>query len=130
MLRPEKPGLASRSDEPVFKAVLIYENFAAGVGAWWFCQKLVRALDTTLQEQMWNFAVLGIRKVRNAAVSAARKADIVIVSMSGHTKLPAKVRESLDLCLRLLDQENPALVALFDSSAPRDVEAIRDLRSR
>jgi hypothetical protein len=76
--------------KPVFKTVLIYENFAAGVRARWFCARLVRALDSTLEEQMWNFDVLGIRDVRNEAASAARKADVVIVSASGYTELQVR----------------------------------------
>jgi len=47
--------------DPVFKAVLIYENVAAGVRARWFLERLVRASGKTLEEQMWNFDVLGIR---------------------------------------------------------------------
>jgi len=66
----------------VFKAVLIYENVAAGARAWWFLERLARASGKTLEEQMRNFGVLGIRKVRNEAASAARKADVVGVSPS------------------------------------------------
>src|SRR5271157_1298909 len=58
---------------PVFKAVLIYENFATGVRARSFCERLVRALDKTLEEQMWSFDALGIREARNAA--ATRQAE-------------------------------------------------------
>ena len=93
---------------PVFKAVLIYENFATGVRARCFCERLVRALDNTLEEQMWSFDVLGIREARNAAASAARKADVVIVSLLGRTDLPSTVRAWLDMWLWLLDKENPA----------------------
>jgi len=110
--------------KPVFRAVLIYENFVAGVRARWFCARLVRALDSTLEEQMWNFDVLGIRDVRNAAASVARTADVVILSMSGYTELPGTVRAWLDMWLWLLEKENPALVTLFDSSAPRNIASI------
>jgi len=110
---------------PVFKAVLIYENFATGVRARSFCERLVRALDKTLEEQMWSFDVLGIREARNAAASAARKADVVIVSPLGRTDLPSTIRAWLDMWLWLLDNENPALVALFDSSTPPNIASIR-----
>jgi transposase len=50
---------------------------------------------------------LRIREVRNAAASAARKADVVILSVSGHTELPVTIRAWLDLWLRLLDKEHP-----------------------
>ena len=110
---------------PVFKAVLIYENFAAGVRAQCFCERLVRALDSTLEEQMWSFDALGIREARNAAASAARKADVVIVSVLGHTDLPSTIRAWLDMWLWLLDKQNPALVALFDSSTRPNIGSIR-----
>jgi hypothetical protein len=78
----EQPNIAcpvkdrKAGHHPVFKAVLIYENFAAGVHARRFFEALARASDKALEEQMWNFEVLGIREARNAAASAARKADI------------------------------------------------------
>ncbi len=111
--------------KPFLKTVLIYEDFDAGLLARWFSKRLVCTLDSTLKEQMWNFDVLRIRDVRNAAASAARKADVVILSVSGHTELPVRIRAWLDLWLWLLDKEHPALVALFDSSAPRNIPSIR-----
>jgi hypothetical protein len=49
----------------------------------------------------------------------------VILSVSGHTELPVTIQAWLDLWLWLLDKERPALVALFDSSAPRNIPSIR-----
>jgi hypothetical protein len=120
----ETPVLQKGQKKRVFKAVLIYENFAAGVRARWFCERLIRALDGTLEEQMWNFDTLRIREARNAAASAARKADVVIVSVSGHTQLPGTIRAWLDMWLWLHKKENPALVALFDSPARRSIGSI------
>jgi hypothetical protein len=110
--------------DPVFKAVLIYENLAAGARARWFLERLARASSKTLEEQMWNFDVLGIREARNGAASAARKADVVAVSVSGQLELPGAVRAWLDMWLWLLEDEDPALVALFDSSARPIVTSI------
>ena len=101
---------------PVFKAVLIYENLAAGARARWFLERLAHASSKTLEEQMWNFDVLGIREVRNGAASAARKADVVAVCASGQREFPGAVRAWLDMWLWLLEDENPALLALLDSS--------------
>ncbi len=98
--------------KPVFKTVLIYENFAAGVRAQRFCERLARALDSTLEEQMWNFDVLGIREVRNGAAGAARSADAVILSVSGRTELPGTIRAWLDMWLGLLEGESCAHSAL------------------
>jgi len=109
---------------PVFKAVLIYENVAAGARARWFLERLARASRKTLEEQMWNFDVLGIREVRKRAASAARKGDVVVVSASGQREFPGAVRAWLDMWLWLLEDENPALLALFDSSAAPTVASI------
>ena len=105
--------------------MLIYESFAAGVRARWFCEKLACALDLALEEKMWNFDVLMIREVRNAAASAARKADLLIVSVSGQVELPSTIRAWLDMWLWLLDKDKPALVALINSPAARNAAPIR-----
>jgi hypothetical protein len=112
------------SSNPVFRAVLIYENFAAGVRARRFFERLARAWNKPLEEQMWNFAVLGIRETRNAAASAARKADVVAVSVSGQMELPGVIRAWLDMWLWLLEDEKPALLALFDSASTPNVTPI------
>jgi len=80
-----------------------------------------------LQQRTLHKAVataLTIREARNAAASAARKADVVIVSVLGRTELPSAVRAWFDMWLWLLEDENPALVALFDSSVPANVASI------
>jgi hypothetical protein len=115
---------AEAGQDPVFKAVLIYENLAAGARARWFLERLARASSKTLEEQMWNFDVLGIREVRNRAASAARKADVVAVSASGQREFPGAVRAWLDMWLWMLEDENPALLALFDSSPTPTVVTI------
>jgi hypothetical protein len=104
-------------DQHLLKAVLIYEDIAAGVRARWFCQKLARALDCALEEKMWNFHVLGIREIRNSSAIAARSADIVVVSVSGHTELPGTIRVWLEMWLLLLRKKKPALVGLFNLSS-------------
>ena len=111
---------------PVLKSVLIYENFAAGVRARRFFESLASESEKTLEEQMWDFDALGIREVRNAAASAARKADVVAVSVSAQQELPGTVRAWFDMWLWLLEGEKPALVALFDSHATQNLVCIRD----
>jgi hypothetical protein len=106
------------------KAVLIHENVAVGVRARRFFEELARTSATPLEEQMWNFDVLRIRDVRNAAASAARKSDVVAVAVSGQKALPSMVRAWLDMWLWLLEDETPALVALFDSSSGLDNASI------
>ena len=105
--------------KPLVKAVLIYENFAAGVRARWFCEKFVHLLDVRLEETDWSFDALGIREIREAAAGAARKADVVMLSVSGRKKLPGTIKTWLDMWLWRLDSEDPAFVALFDASGTR-----------
>jgi len=111
--------------KPVLKAVLVYEDFAAGVRARWFCGKLVRMLDVGLEETDWSFDALGIREIREAAAGAARKADIVMLSVSDRKQLPGTIETWLDMWLWLLSGEDPAFVALFDASASRYISSIR-----
>jgi hypothetical protein len=109
---------------PVFRAVLIYENVTAGARARCCLERLARASSKVLEERMWNFDALGIREARNGAASAARKADVVAVSASGQLDFPGAVRAWFDMWLWLLEDENPALLALFDSLATRTVASI------
>jgi hypothetical protein len=102
----------------------VYENVVAGARARWFLERLARSSCKALEEQMWNFDVLGIREVRNGAASAARKADVVAVSASGHREFPGAVRAWLDMWLWLLEDEHPALLALLDSSDSPNVASI------
>ena len=81
----------------------------------WFCQRLAGALNCALEERMWNFHVLAIREIRNISASAARKADLVVVSVSGHTELPGTIRVWLEMWLMLLRKRRPALVGLSSS---------------
>jgi hypothetical protein len=111
----------------VFKAVLIYENVTAGARARCCLERLARESAKTLEEQMWNFDVLGIREERNGAASAARKADVVAVSASGQLEFPGAVRAWFDMWLRLLEDENPALL---DSSTTPTVGSVHPYLSR
>ena len=103
--------------------------FAAGVRARRFFERLACESEKRLEEQMCDFDALGIREVRNAAASAARKADVIAVSVSAQQELPGTVRAWFDMWLWLLEDENPALVALFDSHATPKLVSIRDYLS-
>jgi hypothetical protein len=76
---------------PGLKGVLIYKNFGAGVRARRFFESLARDREKSLEEQIWKFDALGIREVRNAAASVARKADVVAVSVSAQQELPGTI---------------------------------------
>ena len=76
---------------PSLKGVLIYKNFNAGVRARRFFESLARDREKCLEEQIWKFDALGIREVRNASASAARKADVMTVSVSAQQELPGTI---------------------------------------
>jgi hypothetical protein len=125
-----RPHLANLAFEgwqikPILKAVLVYEDFTAGVHARWFCEKFVRLLDVKLEETNWSFDALRIRDIMKGAAGAARKADLVMLSVSGRNELPATIETWLDMWLWLLDSEDPAFVALFDASGSRYTCSIR-----
>jgi len=121
--RTKKPDDGGRTDKHVFKAVLIYQDFAAGTRARRFCEMLIRTLNVRLEEQTWNFDLLGIREIRNLAASAARKADIVVLirpyrTARHHTRVAY-------MWLWLLDKKKPAFIGLFYPSATRKTASIR-----
>ena len=64
--------------------------------------------------------------MRNAAASVARKADVVAVSVSAPQELPGAIRAWFDMWLWLLEDENPALVALFNSPATPNLVSKND----
>jgi hypothetical protein len=111
---------------PVLKVALIYQNFTTGVRARFFFEKLASALDRMVEEEMWSFDALAMGEMRNAASSAARQADVVAVSVSAQPELPGTVRAWFDMWLWLLEEEKPALVALFDSSRGPNIVPIHD----
>ena len=113
----------------LLKAVLIYETFAAGERARGFFEKLACSSGRTLEEQTWSFDGLRIREARNAAASAARKADIVAVCASARLELPGTIRAWLDMWVWLLDGEEPAFMALFDSPTAPQIASVRDYLS-
>jgi hypothetical protein len=102
-------------------------DFVTGARAQCCLERLARASGKALQEQTWNFEVLGIREARNGAASAARKADVVALSASGQLELPGTVRAWFDMWLWLLEDEKPAL---FDSSDTPTVSSISAYLSR
>jgi hypothetical protein len=114
-------------DKPIFSAVLIYEGLAAGKRAKQFYERLTAKFDGDYRftEEAWSFKVLGLAPIANAAASAAAAADIVIFSVSGTNQLPAKVEEWIESWVRLINEGNPALVALFDSPVANRAVTIR-----
>jgi len=108
---------------------MIYENFTAGTRGWLFMERLAGALDCGLEQQMWSFGVLGLREIRRRSSSAARRSDILVVSVSTNRELPGAVRVWLEMVLSLLRKRNPALVGLFAPDPKRKLASINTFLS-
>jgi hypothetical protein len=106
---------------PKFSLTIIYESMEAGKRAKRLSDQLIvqAAAERAFELNLWNFDVLGIPEVRNAAASAAAIADIVILSMSGTIPLPERTVEWVEMWTWLIDGRRPAVVALFAAHNPR-----------
>ena len=89
-------------DRPQFNVVIIHEDSAAGRRAKRFYDRVIRELvdESDFSLKLWNFQVLALPGIGNAAARVAAQADFVILSRSG-----------------LISDCKPALVALLDSRA-------------
>ena len=96
--------------------VIIYEDRAAGHRAKYYYENLICELrgKYDLSLDLWNFPILAISQIGNLAVQVAAKADVVILSLRGDSKLPAEIREWIETWSRLTADNDPALVVLVD----------------
>jgi hypothetical protein len=112
------------------RALVLYEDLPAGLRAVWFCSALRSALNCQVQKDLWNFEVLQILKYRKLSALAARKAHILIVSVSAQKDLPIAVQSWLETLLARSGQRKPALVALFGSTPQQKTASVYLLLSR
>jgi hypothetical protein len=81
-------------ENPLLKTVLIYENFAAGVSASWFCQSLAIAPDSNSccrppsVKADWD-------RLRVWAVGQQRRYETWDEALAGHKQFVAIIREGL-----------------------------------
>ena len=103
-----------------FSVTIIYESVEAGKRAKRLSDQLVvkAAANGAFELNLWNFGVLGIPEVRNAAASSAALADLVILSMGGAVPLPKQAVEWVKMWTWLIDGHKPAVVALFAAQHP------------
>jgi hypothetical protein len=117
---------AARTLSP-FHCVVVYEDLAASERGESFYRQLAATLEDSckLTHHLWSFPVLAIPEMRNMAASAAATADVVILALSGKKRLPAKVKEWIEMWLWLIDGAHPALVTLFEGENG-EYKSIRD----
>jgi hypothetical protein len=99
---------------PTLNVVIAYQDLGTGKHAKRTYDFLVEHLgsDCQFHNQMWNFDILSIPKLREIAGQDAAAADIVVISSHGN-ELPAHVKTWIEEWLG--EPNRPlALVALFD----------------
>ena len=73
------------NENVVFKIVIAYENFAAGIRAKKMLERLTSELqpDFQINSDVWKFEMLGHRRLREQATTEASEADMIVVSARG-----------------------------------------------
>ena len=106
-----------REGNPVFRIVIVYEDFATGKKAKEACDFLVANLSYAWQvtSQMWKFEVLSLPSLREMAAKDAAMADLIILSSRGDNELPADVKSWIEMW-RGLGGGAVAVLALFGTS--------------
>lgn len=106
---------------PVFQALVLYEDFAAGRRATETCNLLMAKLgdEFELRCSMWKFEVLRNTKLHEMAAAEATEADTIIIAAHGASPLPEEVTSWVDAWLPLRSDQPAALIALVDSAFHR-----------
>jgi hypothetical protein len=109
------PTERAKTMTTAFNVAVLYESSDAATRAKQFSYQLVNgvAANRVLNLNHWDFRLLGRRVIRNAAASDAADADMVILSMSGESPLPAQVERWIEMWTWLIDGRKPTVVALF-----------------
>ncbi len=110
------PGASKdRADIPVFRVVIVYEDFTTARRAKQAYDFLAANLTHEWQvtSQMWKFGLLRIPEIRAMAAEDVMLADLIIVSCKGDGELPADVKDWIEMWQG--DKGEPVgLIVLFD----------------
>ena len=113
---------------PSFDAVLVYENLACGGRAWNFYERLTRRFDGDFifSHLMWSFSMLRNRRNLQLAARSAAHANLVILSFTGNTELPAKIKDWIERWASLTDSQDLAFVTLTDHKPQENTSVATD----
>jgi hypothetical protein len=119
--RHNVPPIVRAKRKPVFQALVVYEDFAAGRQATDTCNLLMAKLgdEFELRCSMWKFEVLRNAKLNQMAAAEATEADAIIIAVHGASPLPEEVTHWIEAWLPLRDDHPAALIALVDSAFHR-----------
>ena len=112
----------ARKSTRSFNSVLLYEDSKSGERAWEFYEKLSRKFqgDFEFSHLMWSFPILRDAQTLRLAVTSAVDANLIILSLSGHAKLPSSVKNWLQRWSCLARDRNAAVVTLLDDNKNAD----------
>ena len=117
------------SDSPEIKVTIIYEDFASGLRAKNFAERLAEQLGCTchLHESFWRCDLLGCHPIAAEAARASADCDYLIVALRGDRIVPLTVRQWIETQLGSSDGREMALIVLPDSEQGKQqtVEATR-----
>jgi hypothetical protein len=109
---------------------IIYEDFATGIRAKEWLDRLRRQMDQDIEfeVELWRFDLLPASSFREDAATDAAAADMIILSAHRSDDLPASVRAWMNRWLSLKDDRSTAFVLLLDESG-RNSPLLADLQS-
>src|SRR6267142_2760014 len=105
-------------DKPNFSVVIAYEDLHAGKNARRTYDHIAHELgyDCQFINEMWNFDVLALPRLREMAANDACQADMIIIACHGDKPLRDSVKAWIEVWMT--EEVNAiTLVALFDSAS-------------
>jgi hypothetical protein len=105
-----------RSPPTLFNVVILYEDFATGKRAKKCFDYVAEEFggDMEFRHSMWRLDVLQEPALSGLAAPALAEADLLIISLRGDSRLPAKIRALVDERLAQTAIHDCALVAPFE----------------
>jgi hypothetical protein len=100
-----------------FSVVIAYQDLESGKNARRTYDHITHQLgdDCQFTNEMWNFDVLGIPRLRELAARDASRADMIIIACHGDKPLPDTVKNWIEIWMTE-EAKSIALVALFDAA--------------
>lgn len=100
---------------------IIHEDLEMGNRANRLCHsgKDELGAGTQLNLELWNFQILDVAKLREQAIFASARADLIVVATHGYEELPLEVLSWVEGWVSKRESRSGALVALFDGFHPQ-----------
>jgi hypothetical protein len=111
------PNGSAAAEDLAIKVVIVYEDFASGIRAKHFAERLAESLDShcSLTEAMWRSELLETPAFAEHAATGAADCDYLIVSLRGDRLLPLATRQWIEAQLKDAGERGVGLIILSDS---------------